>query len=296
MDSSAERPIALDFRLDEPGLGEFDSEAHHPGESEAQAGELPLRLDRELPPRVDRELPLRVDRTSAVDESRSGAEVYRRAEDVDHPRLFAAPSPRRRRRWRFLLVPVAIAAVIAGGAVSWFAMQANRRPTLPVPRSPTPIAMPRAEAPEAPALAPAPPVAVETPRAAPPVQEPRVARAAPEPTSAPIDPALGRTLAAVSQSYRALDAASLRAVWPGADTAALSQAFAQLRYQALSFERCSMRPNGSNGAVASCDVAISSAPRAGDPALQRRRESWTLALVRAGDRWTIAGVSRSPGT
>jgi hypothetical protein len=112
-----------------------------------------------------------------------------------------------------------------------------------------------------------------------------------EPAPARLDPAFEQTLASVSQSYRALDAALLTAVWPGADTAQLSRAFADLKYQTLSFDHCAVRPNGDTSAVASCDVSIAAAPKAGDPALQRRHESWTLLLDRSGERWTISGAS-----
>jgi hypothetical protein len=52
-----------------------------------------------------------------------------------------------------------------------------------------------------------------------------------------------------------------------------------------------MGPSGNDTAVATCEVSIASASKAGDAALQRRRESWTLALDRAGDQWMIAGLT-----
>jgi hypothetical protein len=126
-----------------------------------------------------------------------------------------------------------------------------------------------------------------------PVTAPAPTEAAPakEPAPVRIDPAFERTLASVSQSYRALDAASLTAVWPGADTARLSRAFADLKYQAVSFDHCAVRPDGNATAVASCEVLIAAAPKGGDQALERRRESWTLLLDRSGERWTITGAS-----
>jgi len=52
-----------------------------------------------------------------------------------------------------------------------------------------------------------------------------------------------------------------------------------------------VRPRADARAVASCDVLIAAAPKDGDPALQRRHESWTLLLERSGERWTITGAS-----
>jgi hypothetical protein len=80
-------------------------------------------------------------------------------------------------------------------------------------------------------------------------------------------------------------------VWPGADVATLAPIFAAVKYQSLSFDRCTARPNGAEGLVASCEVSLAAASKEGDPSLQRRRESWTLVLNRAGEGWTIAGVS-----
>jgi hypothetical protein len=114
---------------------------------------------------------------------------------------------------------------------------------------------------------------------------------APQAARAALDPAFERTLARISQSYRSLDAASLTRVWPGADTASLSRAFANLKYQSLSFDHCVLRPNGPTGALASCEVSLAMAPNTGDPTLLRRHESWTFVLDRSGEQWRIDGLS-----
>jgi len=182
------------------------------------------------------------------------------------------------RRWPFV-VPVVIAAAMAGAAVSWLGIK------------PTSDALPAVPPPPA-----ASEVSTDVPSSEPvfvaPVSGSTASRPAPATEPAPaLDPAFERTLASVSQSYRALDAALLTAVWPGADTARLSRAFADLKYQTLSFDHCAVRPDADTSAVASCDVLIAAAPKAGDPALQRRHESWTLLLDRSGERWTITGAS-----
>ena len=104
-------------------------------------------------------------------------------------------------------------------------------------------------------------------------------------------PAFESALAAVSRAYRERDASQLAGVWPSANTADLERSFSAVKYQSLSFDRCSTRPNGAASVVASCEVSIAAAAKEGDPSLQRHRESWTLVLNRAGEGWTIAGVS-----
>jgi hypothetical protein len=106
-----------------------------------------------------------------------------------------------------------------------------------------------------------------------------------------VSPAVEATLAAVSRAYRERDLGQLTAVWPGADVATLEPIFSAVKYQSLSFDRCTTRPNGPDGVVAACEVSIAAASKEGDPSLQRRRESWTLVLNRDGEGWTIAGVS-----
>ena len=117
------------------------------------------------------------------------------------------------------------------------------------------------------------------------------ADAGPQPADAgPRQAAVDAALAGVSRSYRALDAASLTRVWPGADVAALSQRFSTLKYQSLSFDRCNLRPVGAQ-VVASCEVSVAAAANAGDPSLQRRQESWAIVLNRSGDRYVIGSVA-----
>ena len=200
-------------------------------------------------------------------------------------------APVRSRTWPLVMSVVVVAAAIAGGGLSWLALQTNERPAVPpTPRAASAgierdvaAALPALE----PAVSPPSPVRAEPP---PPTTVPPEAQVTAAPV--PVEPAFERTLAAVSHSYRTLDAAALTTVWPGADTASLSQAFSTLKYQTLSFDRCQMRPNGDASAVASCEVSIAAAPNWGDQMLQRRRESWTLVMNRSGDRWTIAGVSK----
>jgi hypothetical protein len=217
---------------------------------------------------------LRVDSPAAVDMQRWATQVVR-------PRTRGWP----------LAAPVVIAAVIAGGAVFW--LQISARPgELPSPPPPSVSGeVSPGEVPSSEALSREAALAVAVPSAPPAVPD-RPAAAAAQPDAPALDPAFERTLASVSASYRALDAASLTAVWPGADTAALSRAFGNLKYQSLSFDRCAVRPNGPTGAVATCEVSRAMAPNAGDPSLERRHESWTLILDRsAGERWTITGAS-----
>jgi|SRR5688572_808368 len=269
-DRSVELAAVFDCSLREGGLDEFEPEP----EAEADRGGLWLRV---AAPTV-----------------------------ADVQRWDPYVAPVRSRSWPLLMTVVVVAAAIAGGGLSWaggglswIGLQTNDEPPVPPAPRAASASIASTEPDTAPAAA-APPVlepAVSPPSPA--RVEPPTPTAALSPEAAPVpaapvavEPAFERTLAAVSHSYRTLDAATLTTVWPGADTASLSQAFSTLKYQTLSFDRCQMRPNGDASAVASCDVSIAAAPNWGDQALQRRRESWTLVMNRSGDRWTIAGVSK----
>jgi hypothetical protein len=186
---------------------------------------------------------------------------------------------------------VLFAASLVGAAVTWV----NLRPSdvgLSLHVAPRAAPAPSAATPAPPAAAPVPTEPLESAvMPAPPVSAPTVPAATVEPVPAVLDPAVEQTLTRISDAYRALDVTSVAAIWPGADTAALSESFSRLKYQTLTFERCRMLPNGSGSVVVRCDVSIATASKTDDPGLQRRRESWTLALGRAGDQWTIAGLT-----
>ena len=191
-----------------------------------------------------------------------------RPSPIDEPRV-------RARRWPiFTPLAVGVVAVSAGYGL------ASRDVGLPsLPSAPTrwAAAGPHVRAipiPDVPETVVTPPAGVATPPPARVDTSPASGdsvQASGGPTRAAVDGAL----AGVSRSFRALDAASLTQVWPGADVGGLSRRFATLKYQSLSFDRCDLRPVG-NQIVASCQVSLAAAPNAGDAALQRRRESWSI--------------------
>jgi hypothetical protein len=209
---------------------------------------------------------------------------------ADVPRWQPRVELPRARIWPFV-VPVVIAAALVGLAVSWVSTEIPRvDPAAVAAGGPDRSA---ATGPDKSAAATAAAESVTplpaTP-AAPPA--PAVATVPTEPVRPPTNPAFEQTLAAVSRAYRALDAAAVAAVLPDTDPATLTQAFSELKYQSLSFDRCALRPNGAESAVASCEVSLAMAPKSGDAALQRRHEAWTLVLNRSGEAWRIAAVTR----
>jgi hypothetical protein len=258
MQKSDELPTVFDCTIRQESLEEFDPEAERA----------------ELPPHA----------------------ASRRAGGVRQWEPSVAPSTGQAVRWWLPAILLVIATALASAIVVWLGIPSSRRSTLPTPRPPALSETPPAEVADAPVLAGAPKPTIEAPQVRTPQRPPAAPVTKPEPASAaavapasapapvapaaPIVPALGRTLATVSQSYRALDAASL------------SQTFSQLKYQTLKFDRCTARPNGPIGAIASCDVSIATASKDGDQALQRRQESWTLVLDRSSDPWRIVGLSR----
>ena len=203
--------------------------------------------------------------------------------DIQRWRPYVAPAPER--RWVFFVVPVIVAASLVGAGVAWIGLRPGEVTVSPQ----VPVRAPDAAPPTV--SVPVQPPAEDVPARTSPVAVPPIRTAEPGPVSTPVDPAIEATLARVSEAYRGLDVASLAAVWPGADTASLSEAFSGLKYQALTFDRCRLQQQGSQGALATCEVSITSASKEGDPALRRRHESWTLTLGRdAGDQWMISGL------
>jgi len=196
-----------------------------------------------------------------------------------------------------VVLPLAAAAIAVLAVVAVLAVR--DRGLAPLPQRPaawpraaalTPIGAP--EMPQDAATDAAPAVAVPPPSAAP---ETPLPRREPVPSGqrvlTPAAAAIDEVLTSVTQSYRALDAASLTRVWPRADIEALSQRFSALKYQSLSFDRCDVRPLAGGQVVASCAVSIAAALESGDPTLQRRHESWSIVFDRSGDRYVIGTVA-----
>src|SRR5436190_3706681 len=104
--------------------------------------------------------------------------------------------------------------------------------------------------------------------------------AAPASSTAVSHAGVDMALDAYRQAFNTLDAASVAAIWPGADVDTLARQFSALRYQHLSFDRCRTRVTAADRALASCDGSISDVLKSGDPTLRRRRTSWTIALRR----------------
>jgi hypothetical protein len=122
---------------------------------------------------------------------------------------------------------------------------------------------------------------------------PRVEPAASASSAADAPSGVGEALDAYRRAFNTLDAASVTAIWPGADVDTLARTFSALRYQHLSFDRCRTRVAAADYALASCDGSISDVSNSGDPTLRRRRASWTIALRRGAMRWTIESISTS---
>jgi len=243
----------VDYDLEKDRLAEFDAEEDRAGQTILAAAKAP-EVAAVKAPEVEPE----VQRWTQAD-----------------PRM---PS----RRWPIFL-PLA-AAVLGVSAVVGLAAQTGAPPALPI----APVSWAGAGAPLA--AIPVPDVPEAPVRARVPVP----ATASAEPAAAPAEPmrgAITSALAVVSSAYRALDAGSLRQVWPGADAVALSQRFSTLKYQSLSFDRCDLQPVGTSQVVASCEASVSAVANAGDPALRRRHESWSLVFNRAGDRYVIGSVT-----
>jgi hypothetical protein len=127
--------------------------------------------------------------------------------------------------------------------------------------------------------------------AIPPPAPPPVERVAPASSTVVPPSGVGEALDAYRRAFDTLDAASVAAIWPGADVDTLARSFSELRYQHLSFDRCQTRVTAADYAVASCDGSISAVSNSGDPALRRRHASWTIALRRVAGRWTIETLS-----
>jgi hypothetical protein len=238
---------------------------------------------------------------------------------ADPPLTVAGPSFAREadgpRGWVALFAFLAMAAGAVALAIVLWSTMSSRIPPSPAPsvaatssaiaegRAPESV-VPERAVPERPVRAPDPvqpmpdppetPAAVAVGAAAPrAVAAPSAAASAsssprelPDGTRAAIDEALDT----YRRSFNARDAVSVAGL-EGADATALQTAFADRRYQSMTFDKCAVRVMDANAAVATCDGAISEV-LASDPSLRRRSASWTIALRRtAPTHWAIERVS-----
>jgi hypothetical protein len=101
--------------------------------------------------------------------------------------------------------------------------------------------------------------------------------------------AIQQVLDQYQHAFDNLDVGAASAVWPTLDTAALERAFAGIREQNLSFDRCDVELS-MRVATAVCPGWVTFVRRVGSARPEVRRVSWTFALERASDRWQIAKV------
>lgn len=138
-------------------------------------------------------------------------------------------------------------------------------------------------------------------RVAPAVSASRQTRAAPTAAAIairpvkPPSPDTGAMLREVHRYEAALsrmDAAAVRAAWPGADQVSLAREFTSLREQRLRLDSCTVDDRDEYAAV-TCRGTLSYRPRVGDHTTRTTRGPWRFTLGRDGDGWVIEDV-RSP--
>ena len=96
-------------------------------------------------------------------------------------------------------------------------------------------------------------------------------------------------LDAFRAAYESLHAESVRAVWPRANTPALSKAFSQIATQNVDFHSCGIEFNAA-GAEATCSGAVTFVPKIGAKAAVVQPRGWSFYLIRQDDRWVIDRV------
>jgi hypothetical protein len=108
-----------------------------------------------------------------------------------------------------------------------------------------------------------------------------------------------RAIQAVLNRYRdalsILDAAAVRAVWPGVDVAAVRSGFARVVEQNVEFDACRISSAGVQ-ATASCSGVLESGLNPGQRRPRSERKVWQFTLQKSGDRWRITNVSTAAWT
>lgn len=105
------------------------------------------------------------------------------------------------------------------------------------------------------------------------------------------EPAIRDVLERYGTAYSRLDARAARAVWPAVDARALERAFDGLESQAIEFDRCDVRVDGT-AARAACQGTSTWVPRVGERRPRREPREWTFRLEKTRDaQWRIASAS-----
>jgi hypothetical protein len=150
-------------------------------------------------------------------------------------------------------------------------------PELTRPPSPAPSAI------AAPVVAPA----ASAPAA--PVTPPKTSPDANVPAPLKNETLVAQLLEEFRQAYGRLDAETVGAIWPSANTKALRRAFDQLDNQELTFDNCSISATGQH-AQASCAGKATYVPRIGNKTSHVEPRRWTFQLTKIGDHWVIDAV------
>ena len=177
-------------------------------------------------------------------------------------------------------LPAVPSARTPAGSVS------GSRPSLPAPTPP--VLSLGASAPAlaftsasltAPPAAPAPAAAIPAPAAPAPRPAPEGADRA----------AVESLLARYRSAFAALDVRAVQAFWPGVDSNALGNAFAQLQVQKFDFDRCQIDVTGPR-ATATCMGTARFVPTVGSRNIRVESRRWTFHLVRLGGTWIMERV------
>lgn len=172
----------------------------------------------------------------------------------------------------------------------------TQRPTPPPPAASTsgrPVTNQLTLSPPLPAAS-GPPRLPPSATVAPPVAPPSAPAASPKPETTSAAPpkaetAVAQVLEEFRQAYGRLDAETVGAIWPSANTKALGRAFDQLENQELTFDNCTISAAGSR-AQASCAGKATYVPRVGSKTTHVEPRRWTFRLKKVGDDWFIEAV------
>ena len=101
--------------------------------------------------------------------------------------------------------------------------------------------------------------------------------------------AIERLLEAYESAYDQRDVGAVAALWPSSDAAGLTRAFNSVKAQNLTFGNCRVAIEGDRATI-ECPGEIRYVRQVGGGALQTRRATWTITVVRAADRWQVGDV------